>query len=98
MEGHRGVYPRLHERGGGGRPVWKRLARAPVVTPRPRALQAAAKSAPQAPEFGLGPGDHRPTRRKGINLFQLTQGTPSRGRPEQLEEPESVGAGVSSTS
>lgn len=64
----------------GGRPVWKRLSRAPGETPRPRALQAVAKGAPQAPELGLGPGDHRPTCRKGFNLSELTQGTPSRGQ------------------
>lgn len=94
-EGHRGVYPRLRERGGGGRSVWKGLVRAPGETPRPRTLQAADKSAPQAPEVVLGPGDHSPIRRKGINLSQLTQGTPSRGRKEHRKDREGAGAGVS---
>lgn len=93
-ERHRGVYPRLRERGGGGRSIWKGLARAPDETPRPRTLQAADKSALQAPELVLGPGDHSPARRKGINLSQLTQGTPSRGRLEQGKARERAGAGV----
>ncbi|MEJ1279664.1 hypothetical protein NN561_010598 [Cricetulus griseus] len=94
-KGHRSVYPRLQERGGGGRPVWERLSLARGETSRPRALQTTAKGAPQAPELGLGPGDHRSTRRRGFHLSELTQGTPSRGRQKQCEELDGSGVRVS---